>query len=431
MTLFDTSAELAHRPAQNPVRSGSPATGRSGSGIRRILWINERAADLGGCESYARTTAALLRGLGIESSLLYDPNLPTDPSFLEHFGSAFPAIDLQQQIADIDPDVVYVQRCEGRDALERLLASGRPVVRFYHDHQLFCLREHKYDPLRQRTCTRSTGLACYACPGFLTRGGTGRLRLRSLRTLRREQASNRRLAGWIVGSRYMRDHLIAHDFDGSRIHTVPLFAEEKEGAPSRAAGAVDAEGRPRPLLFVGQLARGKGLDLLLHAIGSMAVRPALRIVGDGPQGEECRELARQLGLGESVRFLGRKSGADLDALYRDSSAVVVPSRSPETFGLVGLEAMSHGVPTIAARVGGMVEWLHEGETGFGFESGNGRELAVRIETLLASPALRAEMGRAARERHRRHFLPDHHARRLVRALETTVTTHHRGIEATA
>jgi glycosyltransferase involved in cell wall biosynthesis len=429
MTLFDTSAALALRPAQKTAPIGSP--GPRATGIRRVLWINERAADLGGCETYARTTAALLTGLGIESSLLYDPNRPTDPSFLEHFDSAFPAIDLRQQIADIDPDVVYVQRCEGRDTLESLVASGRPVVRFYHDHQLFCLREHKYDPLRQRTCTRSTGPACYACPGFLTRGGTGRLRLRSLRTLRREQASNRRLAGWIVGSRYMRDHLIAHDFDGSRIHTVPLFAKERNEAPSRAVAAVDAEGRPRPLLFVGQLARGKGLDLLLHAVGSMAVRPVLRVVGDGPQAEECHDLARKLDLGESVHFLGRKSGADLDALYRDSSTVVVPSRSPETFGLVGLEAMSHGVPTIAARVGGMGEWLQEGETGLGFESGNVHELASRIETLLASPALRAAMGRAAHDRHRRHFLPGHHARRLIRALETTVTTHRTGIEVTA
>jgi glycosyltransferase involved in cell wall biosynthesis len=387
MTSFDTSAALALRPAQKTAPSGSP--GARATGIRRILWINERAADLGGCETYARTTAALLTGLGIESSLLYDPNRPTEPSFLDHFDSAFPAIDLQQQIADIDPDVVYVQRCEGRDTLESLVASGRPVVRFYHDHQLFCLREHKYDPLRQRTCTRSTGLACYACPGFLTRGGTGRLRLRSLRTLRREQASNRPVA------------------------------------------AVDAEGRPRPLLFVGQLARGKGLDILLHAVGSMAVRPSLRIVGDGPQAEECHELARKLDLVESVHFLGRKSGADLDALYRDSSAVVVPSRSPETFGLVGLEAMSHGVPTIAARVGGMGEWLQEGKTGLGFESGNVHELASRIETLLASPALRAAMGRAAQDRHQRHFLPGHHARRLIRALETTVTTHRTGIEVTA
>jgi glycosyltransferase involved in cell wall biosynthesis len=79
-------------------------------------------------------------------------------------------------------------------------------------------------------------------------------------------------------------------------------------------------------------------------------------------------------------------------------ALVVPSRSPETFGLVGLEAMQRGLPVVASRVGGMGEWLREGETGLGFPSGDAAALAQAIDWLLDRPDVAAGMGRAGRLR---------------------------------
>jgi glycosyltransferase involved in cell wall biosynthesis len=78
--------------------------------------------------------------------------------------------------------------------------------------------------------------------------------------------------------------------------------------------------------------------------------------------------------------------------------VVVPSLWPEPFGLVGPEAMAHGLPVIASRVGGIPEWLADGEVGFLFEPGDVQGLADRINRLLFDRALARRLGQQARAR---------------------------------
>lgn len=411
-----------------PTEDVSPAQIGGGQGPRRlkkVLWVNDRASELGGCERYTRSTAERLALEGVESALLYDANSPTDPDFLHHFAGAFPAIDVAGQVRDIDPDVIYVQQIARSDTLAALVSTGRPVVRFFHDHKLFCLREHKYDPISQRTCERTTGLGCYACPGFIGRGPKGGLMLRSLSGLRREQAQNRRLSASIVGSHYMKRHLEAHGFDPGRVHTVPLFAPRPNAPPRAGHGHADRPGTR--LLFVGRITRGKGLDLLLHAIASLLPeRITLTVIGDGPQAEECRVLARRLGLAESVSFLGHCAPDVIDEAYRDSTALVLPSRTPETFGLVGVEAMSNGLPTIASQVGGIGEWLDDGVTGLFFRSGDVADLARCIERVHAAPELAGRMGTTGREVYRRRFTPELHTRALMNVLTSIAETGARG-----
>jgi glycosyltransferase involved in cell wall biosynthesis len=386
----------------------------------RVLWINDFPAGKGGCESYVHRTAGLLRDRGVESFLLYDPRHEADPSFLEPFEGSFPMVDVPSQVRDLEPDLIYVHRCEDHERLSALKDTGTPVLRFFHDHRLFCLREHKYTPFSHSTCTRKTGLGCYACPGFVVRRGDGRVGLRTLGTLVNDQRANQELEGWIVGSRYMAGHLEEHGFDPARIHTVPLYVSEP-AAPAGAAEAIPASETPElptsrepgTLLFVGQLIRGKGLDLLLRALASLESTPRLVVAGEGAQGDEYRDLAGSLGLEGRVHFSGRLTSDELADLYERCTGVVVPSRAPETFGLVGLEALSHGAPVVASRVGGMGEWCREGVTGLGFDSGDVDGLATALDALLSDPVRAAEMGRNGRELHRREFLPRHHLDRLL------------------
>jgi glycosyltransferase involved in cell wall biosynthesis len=171
------------------------------------------------------------------------------------------------------------------------------------------------------------------------------------------------------------------------------------------------------LLFVGQLTTGKGIDLLLRALARAAHPCRLILVGKGPQEAELRELARALGLSERVVFLGALAPEALSAYYRRASCLVFPSRAPETFGLVGIEAMGHGTPVIASTVGGVGEWLIHGRTGLGVPPNDPGALAAAIDRLLGNPSLRSDLGQASLQVFEERFRPERHATRLMEVLD--------------
>src|SRR5205823_14995831 len=108
-----------------------------------------------------------------------------------------------------------------------------------------------------------------------------------------------------------------------------------------------------------------------------------------------------------ARFLGPVPDAELPALYRAAAVLALPSvwrtcygtdvRVSELLGLVLLEAMASGTPVVCSRLGGLVEVVQHGVTGFLVEPGNVVELHERLAELLRIPALARRMGQRARE----------------------------------
>lgn len=376
----------------------------------RVLFINQKARSAGGAERYVADTAQLLTERGCEPYLLYGVPGRADPDFTGLFAGAFPMVSLTRQIRDIQPDVVYVHQLDAELDMWPIREAGVPVARFFHDHRLFCPREHKYTTLGQRTCTRTIGAGCYSCLGVITRANTPvGIRLRTVGRVRAEQAASRGIAATVVGSTYMAGHLVAHGFDPARIHVNPLFVRPtSDGAP--------VVRDPSLLLFVGALLRGKGLDLLLRALAVLPPSVRLRIVGDGPQPDTG--LVEQLGLGARVEYCGRLTPEAVARQYREAACVVVPSRSPETFGLVGLEALSAGTPVVATDVGGVREWLVPGRTGLLAPPGDPGALAAALAWMLDHPAEAERMGREGQAHCRARFTPDRHITDLVAVFES-------------
>jgi len=320
--------------------------------------------------------------------------------------------DLARQVEAIAPDLVYVHRLPGAGPAAALSRASTPTFRFFHDHQLFCLREHKYTTIGHRTCTRTIGPACYPCLGFVNRSkGWPGLELRTVANVRREQTANHGLTGFVVGSRYMAEHVAAHGFDRGRIHVVPLFAD-----PPAAHGQEERDGHL--LLFVGQIVRGKGLDLLLRALARCRAPFRLVVAGGGRQEALHRQLAASLGLADRIAWAGVLPAEEVESLYRRAACVVVPSRRPETFGLVGPEAMRYGTPVIATTIGGVGEWLVHGETGLGVPSGDPQALASAIERLLGDPVLWERLSRGARALYEARFRPERHVDALLTLFRT-------------
>ncbi len=157
-----------------------------------------------------------------------------------------------------------------------------------------------------------------------------------------------------------------------------------------------AAGRP-VVSFVGRLIDGKGVPDLLRAFAAADMAPAVMcIVGDGPRKVELEALAEELGLTESVRFLGYLPEERAWAVTRASDIVVNPSYT-EGLPTSVLEAALLGRAVLATDVGGTPEIVTDGESGQLFKARDLDALRSGLERLLGDPDLRERMGKAARE----------------------------------
>jgi glycosyltransferase involved in cell wall biosynthesis len=143
----------------------------------------------------------------------------------------------------------------------------------------------------------------------------------------------------------------------------------------------------------------KGLSDLLKAAAK--VRETRKdvvfiLVGDGPLERQLKEEAHSLGIDDIVRFTGLRF--DVDRFMSASDAVVVPSTWQEPAGLVVVEAMATSRPVIASRVGGIPEYLSEGEAGLLVEPGNPTQIAEAILKILNDGPMAQRMGIAGRQR---------------------------------
>jgi glycosyltransferase involved in cell wall biosynthesis len=123
---------------------------------------------------------------------------------------------------------------------------------------------------------------------------------------------------------------------------------------------------------------------------------ALVLKGDGPEKEEMEALAASLGLGAAVSFRDRTSYADVPGDLREADIFLSTATSDGTPVSV-LEAMSAGRPCIATRVGGVPEWIRDGENGLLVPPGDPGALARAILALAGDPSLRERLGAEARE----------------------------------
>ncbi len=162
------------------------------------------------------------------------------------------------------------------------------------------------------------------------------------------------------------------------------------------------------ILFVGRLAKMKGVDCLINAakklVKDMGFAKA-RFLLVGPCGYDATEepmgrdqldaLVRSLGLETNVTLTGSMPLEDLRMLYTASDVFVLPSQF-EGDPLVTLEAMASGKPVVATRVGGIPRQVRDGFNGFLVEPNDADGLADRIRTLIEDREVREQMGRNAR-----------------------------------
>lgn len=173
------------------------------------------------------------------------------------------------------------------------------------------------------------------------------------------------------------------------------------------------------VVFVGQLIPEKGIRTLLRAMLLLQQRPipvipTLLVAGRGPSEGDLRAYAADNGM-THVKFLGQV--ADVPALYRAATVVVVPSEWAEAFGLVVAEAMACGACVLASDAGGLPDVVGRDEGGLLFRSGDAADLADKLSALLGDSAARQRYRTQARARTERLFGLDDMVRGFVNELQ--------------
>ncbi|WP_369369599.1 glycosyltransferase [Promicromonospora sp. Populi] len=152
------------------------------------------------------------------------------------------------------------------------------------------------------------------------------------------------------------------------------------------------------VLFVGRLDQEKRVDEIIRAF---ALLPAdlpgrLEIIGTGAKAEEWTALAASSGVAHRVRLRGYVPDDELRTAYSEADVFCMPGVA-ELQSLVTLEAMSSGLPVVAADAMALPHLVRPGVNGWLYTPGDVRELANRLGDLLADAGLRRRMGAASRE----------------------------------
>ncbi|MFE9655684.1 glycosyltransferase family 4 protein [Micromonospora sp. NPDC006431] len=206
----------------------------------------------------------------------------------------------------------------------------------------------------------------------------------------------------IACSGYMRDQVTRlFDVPIGSIDVVPNGVDDRawRARPRAVASARARFAGTGPLVgYAGRLVYEKGVQHLVHAVPYLRDRhPGLRVViaGDGPYREDLVDQARQLHLGETVRFAGFMDTTQLPAVLAATDATVVPSLY-EPFGMVALEAAAAGAPLAVARTGGLAEIVEPGITGLTFPHSDPDALAGAVDRLLGDEVFARRVARRAR-----------------------------------
>lgn len=193
-------------------------------------------------------------------------------------------------------------------------------------------------------------------------------------------------------------------FDGAAAKAPSYVLYNGYAGPEEWAGSDYDGARPLRLLMLGRINRFKGQDLLIEACArlptSLRKQISVRIVGETFEADlvlerELRKMSADAGCTDIISF--EPFQQDPSETLRWCDLVVVPSRRPEPFGRVPIEAMSHARGSIVAAHGGLIESVQDGKTGWHFPPNDPADLAKAIQAAVEHPQLVRQYGLNGRQ----------------------------------
>ncbi|MDX2149901.1 MAG: glycosyltransferase family 4 protein [Bryobacteraceae bacterium] len=372
----------------------------------RILHAYTHHRGGGGAENFIRSTIELCRqhGLAVESFCCNSNELGGGiRAHLEAGMRAFyspPTVRLfEEAVERFGPDVVHLHDLFPLIPPQILGVCRRrkiPVVMSAEHYRLTCpIATHFRDG---KVCTQCTGgrehwAVLHNCRGSVPESAI-------VAVYNKLESQFRVFTGqvdhFIAPSNFAREWLMQHlPITEERITTIEPFPEVPDEPADAGTGSYVG--------FAGRFVPEKGIDVVIEAARETGIPFHL---------SRHESYLVRVDLPPSAEVVVTRTRDDLRQFFRGARMMVFPSIWFETFGLSGAEAMSHGIPLVASRIGALAELVRDGVDGLLFEPGNARDLAAKVRLLWEDPELSRRLGRAARERVVRHWHPEVHIQRL-------------------
>ena len=191
------------------------------------------------------------------------------------------------------------------------------------------------------------------------------------------------------------------------------------GPEDAGSGTGTSEGGLPIVLAVGRMIERKGFPVLVRAAKKLRGRARVVIVGGGEYEPAVRREIERNKVGDVVRLAGRLSNEELSDLYSRCAVLCLPAivdsrGETEGLGVVLIEAMSHGKPVVASRLGGIVDAVEDEENGLLVPPNDPDALADALLSVTEDRKLAERLGETGRERAKRLFSWDSIAERHLR-----------------
>lgn len=341
----------------------------------RILLYSHTNELIGGIERYIETQLKVLEKCGYELSVVFEKEGAEKSLAVPTNVIKLTKDDLKKRKFD----KVIIHKFDDLEFVEFLI-DNFSCLGVVHDHDYYCKRGHKYFPNNVNCDKPFNPVVCELCSmfGLAKRPSFPYLSFKNNKTGEKLKLL-KKMDQLVVISNYMKNNLLKNDVDPRRVFLVRPFVDSKE---------ISSEHKNENGLYVGQLIKGKGI--LKFAKNLPNVSWQLDILGKGKDESSLKEIEKN----KKISLLGFQNP---DQFYSNYSFVVFTSVWSEPFGLVGIEAMSWGVPVVAFNVGGVSDWLIHGENGFLVEEGDYETFVYYCEKLSTNRDVATKMGKNAKD----------------------------------
>jgi glycosyltransferase involved in cell wall biosynthesis len=384
----------------------------------KVLHLNEHLAHRGGVETYLFGLLPHLEERGVLSVVAYadgDAALHEPSHHIPALGTAGFQAEAQAQsqmeavLKEEVPDLVHVHNVQNVGAVKASLDYG-PTVVTTHDYRWACPADNFFHKRPQEICKRTCGLGCFATT-ITKHCVTPRPQYAAYfyRRARWGIENAERFARLIAPSNGAREKYETSGFEDADMTVLPYFCELELADTPRPAPD------PPTITYLGRVAPNKGHEYFIEALGRLPEPVRGRMVG-GISKEVAHSLSRlaeKHGCADQLELHGWASRSEVVDLLDRTSVFVFPSLWPETLGIVGIEALSRGVPVVASDVGGVREWCLDGKTGYVVPPKDGAAIADRVRRLLADEQRLLTFGKRGIRLIQESFRPDQHVDRLL------------------